>query len=292
MSRKAQIAPEGCFFLFGSVFCHKCSNAPLIYINLPLFYKRIFIDTDNDPETGYRINDMGANYLVEIYGFENRVLSSNYYEYDVNYRTETQRDQHDWNAWSPMFEVDAAVNENELEAQLWVDELDIITGINPLVLVQTSDSRGNHDYSPVFSDAGALVTNVASKTNYNVNPSQNSEFLTLTLTNHGQEPIQVESIIFSHDSTATVSDIESAELYLDGTSIAQGTFDGSYLTFEIQDLFIETFKHLDLWLAVAGDAESGHVISLTLDEIGVDGGVSYTNERMLLPTSQRHQILR
>ncbi len=36
---------------------------------------RIYIDADADSATGYAFTDLGADYLIEVYGYENRILS-------------------------------------------------------------------------------------------------------------------------------------------------------------------------------------------------------------------------
>lgn len=111
---------------------------------------RFFLDGDLLTETGYQIHGIGADYLIEIYGHDNRVLSANYYEFDVNYRTETVRGQNDWNGWSPMFGVDCALNGNRLEAQLWIDELNIPPSVAPRSLVQTLSPRGTRIFPLCF----------------------------------------------------------------------------------------------------------------------------------------------
>ncbi|MCK4615074.1 MAG: hypothetical protein KAU14_09750 [Thermoplasmata archaeon] len=75
---------------------------------------QIFLDTDNADNTGYAINGMGADYLIAIVGIRGTVLSARLYQYNVRYRTETPRGGHDWNAWAPMFEVDADSKRNGL----------------------------------------------------------------------------------------------------------------------------------------------------------------------------------
>jgi len=242
---------------------------------------RIFIDTDSNVNTGYAINWIGADYLIEMYGYGNRILSSSYYEYDVNHRTETPRGQYDWNAWSSMFEADSAVKGTRMEAQLWVDELNIPSGAEPRALIQITDPRGNQDVSPVFNSYGALETEIIGKNKRRISKSESNEFLTLVLNNRGPEPVMVTGLTFTHDSTAVRDDIEKASLHLDGELLAIGSFDGKRLTFNNLELLIESFKNLNLELTVSDDAVAGHVVSLELTDIVTDAGVSYSRDKVV-----------
>jgi len=242
---------------------------------------RIFIDTDSNADTGYAINWVGADYLIEAYGYENRILSSSYYEYDVNHRTESPRGQHDWNAWSSMFEVDSAVKGPRMEVQLWVDELNIPSGAEPRAFIQITDPRGNQDISTVFNSYGSLEAEIISKSKGKVSKGESEEFITLVLNNRGLEPVMVTDLTFTQDSTAVRDDIEKASLHLDGELLAIGSFDGKRLTFSNLELLIESFKNLNLELTVSDNAEAGHAVAFELTDIETDAAVTYTKDKVM-----------
>ena len=56
----------------------------------------LFMDTDNAPGTGYSIDGIGANFMVEISGWNGGIVSARYSSYSL---TTTQDD---WNGFSSM----------------------------------------------------------------------------------------------------------------------------------------------------------------------------------------------
>ena len=123
---------------------------------------RILVDSDDDPGTGYRASTMGADILIEIVGYGGTIRNAFYYRYDPLRRTDTPRGDTDWNAWSPMFTVDAAHSGRGIEMRLWKDEIPLQGGRSPKALFHLS--RGPHlqDMSPVVSPEGALALETAS----------------------------------------------------------------------------------------------------------------------------------
>jgi hypothetical protein len=232
---------------------------------------RVFIDTDADASTGYSIERLGADYLIEIYGLHNDVFSSNYYMYDLDHRTETTRDNHDWNAWASMFLADSEAKGTKVEVQLWVDELGIPAGIDPLCLIQLADPLGNMDYSPVFSRSGSVSAEIAAGTN--------DGFMELTLSNHGEKPVDISGITFTQDSTATINDIEKVTL-INGLNEFTVDYDGPIIEFSELDLQIMDTEVFTLVLQLSENAESGHAVSLQVTDIASPAGITYPDSRV------------
>jgi len=241
---------------------------------------RLFLDTDVSIDTGYVIEGIGADYLIEIYGIHNEIFSSNYYEYYVDHRSNSEepRGQYDWNAWAPMFKVDSRVEGNKLEASLWVDELRIPSTIKPRVLVQAVDPLGNYDFSPVFSRAGSVGAEVSGYGREFLSQGTSVEFLSLVMENNGRDSVTISGLTFLQSSTATRTDLDSAELYLDGEPVAEGIFDGNTLVFSGLDLKVKSQLDLDLVLKIASDSTTGHGLVLTLSDVNSKAGVSYTGD--------------
>ena len=69
----------------------------------PMFYSsegytlRIFIDSDDNAETGYSIPGIGADQMIELYGKNQAILSSVLYTFNNN------RDSTDWNAFNACY---------------------------------------------------------------------------------------------------------------------------------------------------------------------------------------------
>jgi hypothetical protein len=113
-----------------------------------------------------------------------------------------------------------------------------------------------------------------------VSPGESMEILTLTLNNHGQEPIIITELIFSQESTATAGDIERVQLYHQDVLIDDGTYEGNLLSFNDVELIIESFSHLVIKFTPSENAEIGHAICFELLEVGTDAGVTYGGEKV------------
>ena len=243
---------------------------------------RIFIDSDASPSTGYYINNIGADYLIEVYGINNEILSSNYYEYYIFNHIDSNlpRTQYDWNAWAPMFRVDCQVNGNRMEAKLWVDELRISSQINPRILVQSIDPLGNYDFSSVFTQEGAIEAVLYGVGVNSLTPGRSNEFLTISLSNRGEEACEIDGLTFNQDSTAVMEDIKGIKLYYRGEFLSEGIIESNSFSFSNLRLSIDTPISLNLVLLIHDGAKPGHAISLSLVDIDTKAGVTYSNERI------------
>ena len=71
----------------------------------------LFVDSDNDPTTGYNVSGIGAEYMIEIDGWNNSVQSANLFEYEYS-----QSDRLDWNSWTNIGSASAIAVGSQLEA--------------------------------------------------------------------------------------------------------------------------------------------------------------------------------
>jgi len=69
----------------------------------------IFIDTDNNSETGYKINGIGADYMTEINGYNNSIDTSL-----ISYHEGSARE---W-SWKSLRETKCALSKNQLELKV------------------------------------------------------------------------------------------------------------------------------------------------------------------------------
>src|SRR3989440_430401 len=72
---------------------------------------RIFVDIDGSASTGYHIDGLGADRMIEISGYNGAVLSSTLWEFDSN------RNPRDWNGWIKGTATPAAVGGSRIEAE-------------------------------------------------------------------------------------------------------------------------------------------------------------------------------
>ena len=104
----------------------------------------IFIDSDMNPATGYRIKGIGADYMINITGRGGKINSSELQTYD------TSRDSKgfDWNAWVNLREVLAEVSGGKLETQVYSNYIGLNVNQSSVnVLFHTTDFLGNEDFS-------------------------------------------------------------------------------------------------------------------------------------------------
>src|SRR2546426_878816 len=69
----------------------------------------VFIDADNSAATGYRVQGLGADRLIEIEGWGGQVVRATLMEFDSN------RDSNDWGGWFKATPVAAAASGNAVE---------------------------------------------------------------------------------------------------------------------------------------------------------------------------------
>ncbi|MGI0150081.1 MAG: hypothetical protein ACREDF_11200, partial [Thermoplasmata archaeon] len=72
---------------------------------------RIFVDIDGSAATGYRIDGLGADRMIDVSGYGGAVLSSTLWEFDSN------RDPRDWNGWIKGTSTPAAATGSRIEAE-------------------------------------------------------------------------------------------------------------------------------------------------------------------------------
>jgi len=71
----------------------------------------VFIDEDDSAATGYTIENMGADYLIEVYGWDNAIQSKQFSGYDGS-------DQNNWSAWGFAGGLSAAISGNQMEISI------------------------------------------------------------------------------------------------------------------------------------------------------------------------------
>jgi hypothetical protein len=113
----------------------------------------IFMDADGNAATGYETSeDFGSDYRIELYGWDGEVKGSILLEF-------SGADRLNFSAWKAMGSADAAINLNELEAQIDTQVLELFDAERFKVLIFAKDSSGSEIYSSVATsdDFGALA---------------------------------------------------------------------------------------------------------------------------------------
>src|SRR5438093_241514 len=105
---------------------------------------RIFVDIDGSSVTGYRIDGLGADRMLEVSGHNGTVLSSTLWEFDSN------RNQKDWNGWIKGTATPAASSGSRIETE----------GTNVLAQVAPTSRDVTFSFAPIQLVAGSS-TNLA-----------------------------------------------------------------------------------------------------------------------------------
>jgi hypothetical protein len=115
--------------------------------NVNSFY--LFIDSDNSADTGYAVSGIGADYLVELDGWNGSVRSTAVMEYD------SVNDQYDWNSWLKIEDASATVSGTQMEAS--ADLTSTVGSSAKFMLLSKDNFDRNAQSHPVPRTGGLLV---------------------------------------------------------------------------------------------------------------------------------------
>jgi predicted RNA-binding Zn-ribbon protein involved in translation (DUF1610 family) len=115
-------------------------------VNVSSFY--LFIDNDNSPSTGYSVSWIGADYLVELDGWNGSVRSSSVSKYGSG------TDHLDWNSWVRVGSASASVSGTQLEASA---ELPEALSPNAKLLLLSKDNLDRNALSYPMPQKGGLL---------------------------------------------------------------------------------------------------------------------------------------
>src|SRR6267143_6724396 len=230
---------------------------------------RIFIDIDGSASTGYRIDGLGADRMIEVSGYSGRVQSSTLWEFDSN------RNQRDWNGWIKGTATPAAASGSRIEAEAqWL--ADVPTSVPVVAAVHTVSwdkqvDRGDFPMSPGFGTLSIVsdpqVTDIIA--------GNDVPLLRLTLTAHGQ-PVSLNSLQVEIAGTAPANVATSLRL-TDGTSLlAQATPVSPSVRFSFAPVQIAVGAPTTLFVVGDFASATGATFGVQLPSIhpfGVDGGV-------------------
>src|SRR3989475_533835 len=172
---------------------------------------RIFVDIDGSATTGYRVDGLGADRMLDISGYGGAVLSATLWEFDSN------RDSRDWNGWIKGTSTAAAAGGPRIEAEAeWL----AYTSGPVIATVHTTswDRQTDAGDFPVSPTAGTLFVAEDSLVP-DILAGSGLPLLQLTLTAHGQ-PVSLGSIHVQIVGTAEPTDALALRLMDGGTALA------------------------------------------------------------------------
>ena len=162
----------------------------------------IFIDEDKNPDTGYAIDRLGADLMIEISGYESEVKSSNLKIFDGDHA------QDDWNGWKMSHAVGAIGKDNKLETQISVFINSMTENVD--VYFHIIDSNGNEDFSDGILNSVETGSLIVTQRNIAADILTNDieNILELELTARGSD-ITVTSIDISELGEGVLVDIST-----------------------------------------------------------------------------------
>lgn len=108
----------------------------------------LFVDSDNSSSTGYLVSGIGADYLLQLDGWNGSVQSTTLSEYGSTI------DKYDWNSWDSIGSVGSVVSGNELEAMA---EMSFTLGTSARYMLMTQNSLEQHSISYTVPEKGGLL---------------------------------------------------------------------------------------------------------------------------------------
>ena len=150
----------------------------------------LFIDHDNDPSTGYIVKDLGADYMIEVFGGAREAVSVPMYGY------EDTQDRLNFTKWSQIATGSADVGGNGLEGQLVSNGRFDLSGDFRLMFC-ADDGEGGVTYSSVSIGPthGALLVRQAEFGQNLVVGNGANDIMQLTFEAKGAD-VQIESVRF------------------------------------------------------------------------------------------------
>ena len=247
---------------------------------------RIFIDSDATTATGYHVGTIGADVLVEIVGNNKHIESSEYYSYDQHYRTITPRGNADWNAWSRMYSVDSAVSGEQLELQLWRDELPChFQHRLPKAMFHLTRASGEEDISPVISPAGgALVSTRSLITSETIEANSKIPIFSLQIRDIGGGGVNINSISFLLYSSLNDEEIASSELTSDASAARfHASIGGGRLFFtteeDLTDSVVSEWRYT-LSITLTCTVTLGHALIMGLSNVDSPAGITIADHEL------------
>jgi len=228
----------------------------------------LFVDSDGSTDTGYVAGGVGADFLIELGGWNGSVMMS----YVSEYASST--DQYDWNSWTHVGRASHALSDQRLEVRA---HLGLALGPSYKVLLLTQDCEERLCSSfPVAPERGTLVVRQYLNPAYDeggILPTDDSvAMLRLVFTSQGAggSVTQVTPALQGVALGSTVQPFELGpgdervvDVLVDTTSASAGAFASASLSEEdIQSTFTDVY--------ILGKGARAYVESVP-DRIEIDG---------------------
>ncbi|UCF09226.1 MAG: FG-GAP repeat protein, partial [Thermoplasmata archaeon] len=179
----------------------------------------IFIDTDQEHTTGFFIKGIGADYMVEVYGQDGRLVKRNLFEYTS--------DTQDWNNWRRIGgRISTAVSGSQLEAKLPYTSLNLNKNdvVDVLFYMQSWDGFEDFSDTQISNEEGVLAVTQRGVAGDVISGTGN-QLMEFKLKAHNAD-ITLEGIRLTRLGKGEDGDVSEIRLMDGDTEIASGTLVG------------------------------------------------------------------
>ncbi|TMA09295.1 MAG: hypothetical protein E6J94_00675, partial [Methanobacteriota archaeon] len=230
---------------------------------------RIFIDIDGSTSTGYRIDGLGADRMIEVSGYAGRVQSSTLWEFDSN------RNQRDWSGWIKGTSTPAAASGSRIEVEAqWLAGVPSSVPLVATVHTVSWDKQVDQGGFPVSPGFGTLSI-VSDPQVPDVIAGNDVPLLRLTLTAHGR-PVSLNSLQVEIAGTAPANVATSLRLTDSTSLLAQAAPVSPSVRFSFAPVQIAVGAPTILFVVGDFASTTGETFGIQLPSIhpfGVSGGV-------------------
>ncbi len=247
---KYHLSPAGIYFYI-NVDKHIFANASGIYL---------FLDTDNSSKTGYYVDGLGADYMVELYGWNNTLAGKELYKFNGT-------NQLDFANFTAMHRIKAIFKDGNIEGFIPIQT----KGFRAFAI--SSDYRGIQDVAPCM---GYGVPNYIVKEESNISLIPIGEpTAVMKLIIEGKN-VDIRNIDFSTTGNVKSSDIKTLELFRDNGNgkfdsndqfIASGRVKNGNIVFDNMDLKIRHNATLFLVVNIENYSLNGKAFMPKINEI-------------------------
>jgi RNA polymerase subunit RPABC4/transcription elongation factor Spt4 len=244
----------------------------------------ILIDTDRNVQTGYFIKDIGADYMLEIYGWNQKIIKSSILTYETT-------DQ-DWNLFENIGAVTAAAGGSELEVKvplstMILDKKDVVDAI---FYMQSWDGYGDFSDTVISNEKGVLLVKQQGVSE-DVITGEGNRILRLDMEAFSSD-ITVDTLRVQRSGLGDERDIGRAVLEdHQGNFIALGTESGDEIEFRPQySISMDQISTLYVVMDVGTNAQPENSVGFYIDnknDIVIDQGVSHL--KRVKPDNNRNE---
>ena len=239
----------------------------------------LFVDSDGDEGTGYAVGTMGADFMIELDGWNSSVQSSDVCTYDPDSAAE----RYDWNSWESLGGAASRLDGNQLEA---MGNLQDAPSSDAQFMLLSQDQMARRSVSASVPDeGGALIVRQSLSPSVPLSgilPSSDSEtMLTLEFTCDGVEgtvdsvEVQLENlpplVTTFEPFTLQPGEVVTVDFEVNTASLSPGQFVSAQV---IAEDILSSFASV----AVLGQPARAYVGSVP-SSVSIDGAFGDWTER-------------